>query len=153
MIREATPADLPVLRAIQSGALAEPWQGLLEPAIAGPPIVLVTFDPQRAGDPATAEPVGYAVAIPEAETAYLAELAVAAGFRRAGRGTALLDALSRRVAGTGCRRLRLTVRVGDDEARAFYDDQGFRVQSLLPHHYETADGLLLTRGVQDLTSN
>ena len=160
MIRDATPRDRSRIRAIQLAALDEPWPELLDPAIEGPPIVLVTTAaPDSAGefstDQPTAEspqlsrdePVGYAVAIPEDDSAYLAEFAIATGYRRSGRGTALMDALCRRLANEGFEALRLTVKMGDEGARSFYDAQGFRVRSLLPHHYEAGDGLQLRRSL------
>lgn len=158
MIREATTRDLPSLRTIQQTALAEPWPDLLEPAIAGPPLVLVTtaastataestLVPDQIGPPSDEVTVGYAVAIPEGKTAYLAEFAIAATARRQGLGSALLSALCSRLAADGFERLRLTVRVEDEGARAFYDEQGFRVRSLIPHHYESGDGLVLVRSL------
>ncbi|MFB6178434.1 MAG: GNAT family N-acetyltransferase [Halorientalis sp.] len=153
MIRDARADDLARLRAIQVAALDEPWDGLLEPAIAGPPVVLVTTagDQPGANDLAASsernDPVGYAVAIPEGSSAYLAEFAVAAGHRRSGRGSQLMSALCSRLASDGFETLRLMVQLDDDRARAFYDAQGFRVRSLLPHHYDDGDGLELVRSL------
>jgi len=156
MIRAATVGDLPRLRALQLASLAEPWDGLLEPAIEGPPVVLVSTLRGRAGaatatDPAA--PVGYAVAVPEGADAYLAELVVASGHRREGHGTALLDALADRLAAAGHERLTLTVHEADRRARAFYDSNAFGVRSLLPEHYEDGDALVLVRPVQASSSN
>lgn len=153
MIREATPADLQRLRAIQSAALDEPWDGLLGPAIDGPPIVLVTTPDTPPGIGGPDPPVGYAVAIPDGEVAYLAEFAVAAGHRREGHGSALMRALCDRLAATGHDQVRLTVREDDSRAREFYDEHGFTVQSPLPDHYEDGDGLLLSRELQTSASN
>jgi len=155
MIRDATLQDRSRIRAIQLAALDEPWPELLEPAIEGPPIVLVTTAaPDSTGELSAEsahhsrdEPVGYAVAIPEDDSAYLAEFAIATGYRRSGRGTALMDALCRRLANEGFEALRLTVKMDDEGARSFYDAQGFRVRSLLPHHYDSGDGLLLVRSL------
>lgn len=160
MIRDATPDDLSRIRAIQLAALDEPWPDLLEPAVEGPPIVLVTTTgPETATEESMNiaaggatnrprdEPVGYAVAIPEGDCAYLAEFAIASGYRRSGRGSALMDALCRRLASEGFETLRLTVKMDDEVARSFYDEQGFRVRSLLPHHYEEGDGLALVRSL------
>jgi ribosomal-protein-alanine N-acetyltransferase len=156
MIREATPRDLTRLRAIQLAALDEPWADLLEPAIDGPPVVLVTTDTTaepstgavgQPGSDTRAEPVGYAVAIPEGDVAYLAEFAVAAGYRRSGRGSALMAALCARLGSDGFEAIRLTVKMDDEVARSFYDAQGFQVRSLIPHHYEDGDGLQLVRSL------
>ena len=156
MLREATPDDLPRLRAIQLAALDEPWADLLEPAIDGPPLVLVTTaaSGQAAssvagldGGQSRTEPVGYAIALPEGNVAYLAEFAIAAGHRRSGRGTRLMAGLCARLADAGFETVRLTVKQTDDQARSFYDAQGFRVRSLIPHHYEDGDGLELVRSL------
>ncbi|RXK51666.1 GNAT family N-acetyltransferase [Halorientalis pallida] len=142
MIRPARPADLGRLRAIQLASLAEPWDGLLEPAIDGPPVVLVVADEAD-------EPIGYAVAIPQDTVAYLAELAVAAGHRGEGRGSRLLTALCDRLTADGFERLELTVRADDERARGFYDSNGFAEQERLPDHYEDGAGLLLARPLQN----
>jgi ribosomal-protein-alanine N-acetyltransferase len=156
-VREATPEDLPRLRAIQTVVLAEPWPELLAIGVDGPPLCLVYADP---------DPVGYALAIvdgseaggdgtdsrddgPERGGAYLAELAVAEGHRGEGRGSALLSALVSRLRERGVGRLRVTVRVSDERARSFYEDHGFAVAERLPDKYEDGDGLLLVRSVVD----
>ena len=141
MIRPATADDLPRLRAIQLASLAEPWDGLLEPAIDGPPAVLVVDEAD--------EPIGYAVAIPQDTVAYLAELAVAAGHRGEGRGSRLLTALCDQLAADGFERLELTVRVDDERARNFYEEHDFTEQERLPAHYEDGDGRLLARPLQN----
>ncbi|AQL43659.1 GNAT family N-acetyltransferase [Halorientalis sp. IM1011] len=138
MIRPARTVDLPHLRAIQTASLAEPWDGLLEPAIDGPPVVFVVTDE-------TDQPRGYAVAIPQDTVAYLAELAVAPGYRGDGRGSRLLETLCDRLAADGFEALELTVRAEDERARSFYTDQGFTQQERLLDHYEDGDGLLLAR--------
>jgi ribosomal-protein-alanine N-acetyltransferase len=139
MIRSATVTDLPALRAIQQASLEEPWSDLLEPAIEGPPVALVVTSDER--------PVGYAIAIPEGERAYLAEFAVSPDHRSQGHGSTLMSALFDRLAADGFSAVRLTVRVSDRGARSFYDDHGFRARSLFPNHYEDDDGLLLVRSL------
>lgn len=132
MIREATEADLPKLRAIQQTALDEPWPDLLSTAGPGSPLILVAVAPT---------PVGYAVAIPGEMETYLAELAVEPDARRNGYGTALLDAVLARTTG----RLELTVQESDDGAREFYDSHGFEVSERLEGYYKSGAGLLLVR--------
>jgi ribosomal-protein-alanine N-acetyltransferase len=152
MIREATPTDRSRLRAIQLASLEEPWGDLLEPAIEGPPVTLVVTDEEshdvvtdrsERTESAPGDVVGYAVAIPEGAVAYVAEIAVAPPHRGVGHGSALMAALLDRLAADGFERARLTVRETDRRAREFYGDHGFVVRSLLPCHYEEADGLLL----------
>jgi len=135
-VRDARPDDLPRLRAIQTVTLAEPWPELLAAAVDGPPVCLVSAGP---------EPVGYALAVVDDSTAYLAELAVAAGHRGEGRGSTLLSSLVDRLRGDDVDRLRVTVRAVDERARSFYDRHGFESADRLPDHYEAGDGLLLVR--------
>ena len=137
-IREAQPEDRARLRAIQTVTLAEPWPELLAAAVDGPPTCLVYPDP---------EPTGYALAVADDETGYLVELAVAAGHRGQGRGSALLDALVDRFRDRGVTTLRVTVRVVDERARSFYEAHGFEERERLPDHYEDCDGLLLARDI------
>jgi len=156
--REATPADLPRLRALQ-GHLAAPWPDLLDVAVddtpAGGPLALVA-EAGRAGPADAGEPVGYALVVPDdpetddgtadsARGVYIAELVVAPDHRREGHGSTLLDALAARFSGYD--RLRLTTRADDERALAFYRATGFRVLDDLPDHYEAGDGLLLGRDI------
>ncbi|WP_246984209.1 GNAT family N-acetyltransferase [Halorientalis marina] len=158
MIRPARPADRPRLRAIQTVSLAEPWPELLETAVDGAGVVRVVTAPDASGTTAdtavdaasgdTDQPVGYAVALPKDEAAYLAEIAVAPAHRRQGHGSHLLGDLLAGFAAEGFERAWLTVRVDDRGARAFYETHDFRVRALLPHHYEDGDGLELVRPLQ-----
>lgn len=150
MTRLARPDDLPRLHAIQTVSLAEPWPDLLEPAIDGAGVVVVATagaDGQGAdaSESEPDEPVGYAVALPDADRAYIPEIAVAPAHRRAGHGSQLLDELFARLSAEGIEQVTLTVRLGDEDARAFYDAHGFRVRSLVPEHFADGDALRLTR--------
>ncbi|MEF8852123.1 MAG: N-acetyltransferase [Haloarculaceae archaeon] len=135
-VREARPADLPRLRAIQTVALAEPWPELLSVAVDGPPVCLVHADP---------DPTGYVLAVTGEDAGYLAELAVAEGHRDEGQGSALLSALVERLGASGVEVVRLTVREVDERARSFYLARGFEERERLPDQYEDCDGLLLAR--------
>lgn len=128
-LREATPADRPALLAIQAASLESGRPDLLETAIRGPPLVLVSGS----------GPAGYALAIESAPT-YLAELAVAPAHRGAGHGSALLRAVLAR-----CEECRLTTRADADRTRRFYERHGFRSTERLPGHYGDDDGVLLVR--------
>lgn len=140
-IRPARPADGSALRAIQRAAVAEPAPELLELAVAaagsgtsGPRCpVAVTGDDH---------PVGYALALEEGASCYVAELAVAADHRRRGHGTALLEALA---ADTAAGELRLTVRAADEAARAFYAARGFEAVDHTDRFDGDVRGLVLAR--------
>lgn len=163
--REATPADLPRLRALQVG-LSSPSPALLDVAVADsptddPPRALVTVESRphndRTGEPEVSVPVGYCLVVPVVPSAgespatgsvsvYVAELVVAASYRREGRGSALLDAVADRRPGRT--RLRVTARSDDDRALEFYRANGFRVVDTLPEYYGDADGVALVRPIQ-----
>ena len=134
MIREARPTDEQRLKSIQQAALDEPWLGLLDVAIDGPPLVLVVTDDG---------PVGYALVVPDHPVAYLAELAVAPSSQGAGYGTLLLGSLLDRLRADGVQTLRLTTRADDERLRAFYDRFGFETVREIPDHYRDGDGVLL----------
>jgi ribosomal-protein-alanine N-acetyltransferase len=140
VIRTVRPTDLPVLRAIQATALREPWPDLLATAATGRggPLALVAID-------ARSPPVGYALAVPGESTAYLAELAVAPGRRGEGRGSALLSAVTDRLADAGCETVWLTARADDRRTLSFYRERGFTVRERLPGHYADGDGVELVR--------
>lgn len=139
-VRPARPADAPALRGLQRATVAEPAAELLELATAtagddaGGPRCPVAV----AGD----GPVGYALALDDGATCYVAELAVAADHRREGHGTALLDAL---VADSDAEEIRLTVRAGDEHARAFYAARGFEPVGHTDRF--DGDGLVLARAL------
>lgn len=137
-VRPARPGDEPRLRAIQAVVLAEPWPELLAIAVDGPPVCLVYADP---------EPTGYALCVVDADgvDAYLAELAVADGYRGEGRGSTLVAALVERLREAGVERLRATVRSVDERARSFYADVGFEESERLPDHYAECDGVAMVR--------
>ncbi|WP_276258524.1 GNAT family N-acetyltransferase [Haloglomus litoreum] len=154
-IRTASEADLPRLLAIQAAAFPDPHRALLRSGVrAG--LALVALDgPAAPGEPGESdgtagavgavgtgvtgpEVVGYALFTVDEPSVYVAELAVAPGHRRRGHGGRLLAALAARH--TGCERLRLTTRVDNDDARAFYASLGFREVRELPGYYDGGEG-------------
>lgn len=75
---------------------------------------------------------------------YVAELVVAPGYRRDGRGSGLLDAVEDVYPDRY--HIRLTARSDDERALAFYRANDFRVLDHLPGYYEDGDGVVLVRG-------
>ena len=142
MIRESLPDDLTFLRRIQRRSLPEPNPELLDYAVghgstsnrpqAGDglshgPLVLVSV--------ADGEPVGYVLAIRGGDGAYVAELAVASGRRREGRGRLLLSTALDRLAREGRSSVSLTVQPPNAAARALYGELGFEETARLENYY------------------
>ncbi|MBV0924712.1 GNAT family N-acetyltransferase [Halomicroarcula limicola] len=136
MIREARSEDSDRLSAIQTAALDEPWPGLLDVAITGPPIVVVLDENG---------PIAYALVVPDSPVAYVAEFAVAPGMQGRGYGTRLMRALLVRLRNDGFETVRLTAREDDERARSFYDTFDFEMVERIDDHYEDGDGVLLSR--------
>lgn len=139
-VRRATPADLDVLRTIQTSALAEPWPELLETAVRGPLPLFVAVEHR---------PVGYAALVPGPDrTAYMPELAVSPERQGEGIGSQLVAAVVRFLEQEGYTRLRVTVRAVDNRARQFYERCGFERHGRLDDHFESGDGLVFLRRVE-----
>lgn len=120
------------MNAIQHQTLVEPTPTLLRALLDGPGVVLLAERDR---------PVGYAMALLADDVAYVPELAVEPDSQRDGVGSQLLGAVGERARQGGCDELRLTVRADDEDARAFYRNQGFDVVERLPEHYETGSGV------------
>ncbi len=150
MIRDVTPADRSVLKAIQRESLLAPWPELLDTAVQASdldldgPLCLV------ATSPTSNTPVGYVLAVegrPDEQDVvgyegtegqcYVAEIAVAADHRREGYGSALLKAIVDR---TDAEEIVLTARAKADATRAFYTANSFRVIDRLTAYYDGEDG-------------
>lgn len=123
-VREATPADLPALRALQS-CLDAPVSGLFDDLPPG--VTLVST--------ADGVPVGYVHSF-TGEVAHVAELVVAPAQRREGRGRRLFLAALARLRREGCRAAELVVATGNDGARALYEELGFEASETLPGYYD-----------------
>lgn len=140
MIREARRDELVDLLRIQRQALSDPNPGLLRYAVTHGPLVLVST--------ARTDPVGYALAVPGDDGAYLAELAVAAPYRRDGRGTAMIDALAEHLRRGGGTAITLTVHPDNDGAQEFYRSLGFVETRRVEEFYENGDaGVTMRRTV------
>lgn len=137
MIRNARPADRDRLRDLQTN-LREPNPALLDYAIEGPPVVLVSVNIHD-------EPVGYLVAFYD-EVGYVAEIAVTPAHRREGRARGLLGAVFDRLRAEGCSALRLTVHPEDAPARQLYESMGFEEVGREESYYgDGKDGITMQR--------
>ncbi|WP_115862987.1 GNAT family N-acetyltransferase [Halorussus litoreus] len=137
MIRDATVEDGDRLRDLQTN-LREPNPPLLDYAVEGPPVVLVST--------ASNTPVGYLVAFHDGETGYVAEITVAPTHRREGRARRLLVAAFDRLRSKGCSEIRLTVHPENGPARQLYDSLGFEEVGRENEYYEDgSEGIALGR--------
>ncbi|WP_276302066.1 GNAT family N-acetyltransferase [Halorussus lipolyticus] len=138
MIRPAEPADRETLREVQTH-LREPNPPLLDYAIEGPPLTLVTTAPDDT-------PVGYLVAFYDDEAGYVAELVVAPDYRREGRARRLLGGAFDRLRDAGCSRIRLAVHPDNDAARTLYESLGFADVGREEDHYDDGrEAIVMTR--------
>lgn len=90
---------------------------------------------------------GYAAAWLAADEVHLLSIAVSERRRRAGFGTALLEAVLGRGEAAGGTRVLLEVRDGNDAARAFYRAHGFRPIGRRRGYYEDTgeDAIVMER--------
>jgi ribosomal-protein-alanine N-acetyltransferase len=138
-VREATPADVPLVRGLQS-LLPHPVADLFEDGLP-PGVTLVAVPdgarvaPDAVGD---ATPVGYLHAY---TTGYVAEIAVAPAHRGRGHGRALLSTCLAELRARGVERAELEVAADNDRARSLYETLGFEVVARREGRYESGDGL------------
>ncbi len=136
-IREGRPEDLPRLREIQSAALPEPAPSLLDAAADGPLQLLVIADGGL---------VGYAIVVTDGNAvAYVPEVAVAPAEQGNAYGSQLLSQLVETLRNAGYDQLRLTARLEDDRAHAFYEAHGFEPRERVSGQFESGDGRLFVR--------
>ncbi len=92
-------------------------------------------------------PVGFLAAVISAEgQARILMFAVAAGFRRNGIGSLVMDAFIQRCAARGVRRMELEVRKSNLDGIRFYNRYGFQVANVLPNFYtDGEDGYKMTK--------
>ncbi|PSQ49397.1 N-acetyltransferase [Halobacteriales archaeon SW_6_65_15] len=139
MIRPARSDERDQLRELQTH-LREPNPPLLDYAVEGPPLVLVSTENDV--------PVGYLVAFHDEEAGYVAEITVAPERRREGRARRLLGAAFDRLRSEGCSRVRLAVHPGNDPARRLYESLGFEEESREEEYYaDGSEGIVLGRGL------
>lgn len=132
-VRPATRADAAPIRALQD-YLREPSPSLLERGLAVGSTLVSDADGAVAG---------YALSVdaPPRSGRHLAELVVAPGHRRAGRGRGLLEAVVEDTTGA----VTLQAHPDNDAALALYDACGFTVVGRRPDAYADGDALVLRR--------
>jgi len=83
--------------------------------------------------------VGYAVGRASGKNGHVDSVAVAPLHRRRGIGTALLSAVTHRLAEEGVQQIHLEVRKGNKAAISFYERMGFRVFSEIRRYYSDGE--------------
>lgn len=129
-IRPLRKDDLPAVSRIERTVYPSPW-----PEEHLSRIVALQGAIGRVAELAGGEIVGYALGWVAADEAELANIAVAAGHRRAGVGDRLLAAMREAAAGLGATRMYLEVRVSNEVAQRFYRARGFTVTGRRREYY------------------
>ncbi len=134
-IRRAQPQDLRAVVRIERASFADPW-----------PASLLAWYLQRPDGlhfvAEEAEVLGFLLALREEGPlagVHVHNLAVHPSHQGRGVGTALLQAAIGEARSRGASTVRLEVRTGNDKARRFYEQRGFRVVQVLPHYYEDGE--------------
>lgn len=136
MIRPATPADEPELRALDRAT----WSTIASPAPVPPPdqpfelagVLVAELEDGIAGF------VKIGQALPIEASRHVLEikgLSVSAAYRRRGVGRALVHAAIRTARDAGGRRLTLRVLAHNDEARSLYAACGFEIEGVLRGYF------------------
>lgn len=138
-IRPGTTADTPRLAALERQCFTDPWsaQGLRE-MLESPHVLTLIAELDGVI-------VGYAMARAAADTGEILNLAVDPEQRRAGLGTALIDAILAGLVARNVAEVYLEVRESNQAARALYLGRGFAVAGMRRayYRYPTEDALVL----------
>jgi ribosomal-protein-alanine N-acetyltransferase len=141
-IRPMTPADLPVVAALDRLCLPPGWS----PEVFAAELASAAgcYLVAEAEDPDQASPLGYVGGTMILDEAHLSTLGVEPARRGAGVGTALVGAFLREGVRRGCRRFTLEVRESNAAALALYRRFGFQPVSRRRRYYpDNEDALVL----------
>jgi ribosomal-protein-alanine N-acetyltransferase len=89
--------------------------------------------------------IGYAVASASGEEGHVVSVAVDPRHRRRRIGSALLSAVTERLAKEGVRQIHLEVRKGNAGAISFYQRMGYQISSEIRHYYADGEGAWVLR--------
>jgi ribosomal-protein-alanine N-acetyltransferase len=147
LLRQATPADLPALAALEADCFTHPWtEGQIaeELDVAPPGGLFVLEGPPRPGLPGLRAWCALRVVLDEA---HVLDVAVAPGARRRGLARRLLRLALGRAARRGARSAFLELRAGNGAALALYESVGFRLLSRRRAYYSepVEDAFVLVR--------
>lgn len=146
--RPMTPADVPVVVAIERSAFSTPWHPDSFLSLIG------RYGCElRVAENAAGEVVAYAVVMFVLEQAELANIAVRSDLRGCGVGSVFLERTLERVREIGVRELFLEVRESNAAARALYRRYGFEEIGRRRNYYDRPreDALQLVKRFEDET--
>lgn len=147
LLRQAEPADVPALEALERTCFTHPWTAaqLADELAAGDPgFVLVLERPAGGGGRRLCAYGSFRLVLDEM---HVMNVAVAPPERRRGIARWLLRFAMGRAARRGARRALLEVRAGNREAVALYESLGFRRLGVRREYYREPvdDALVLAR--------
>lgn len=137
-IREMTAEDIPFVSGLdcsvfRTGWTYEQYRGELEKEFA---YYYIAED--------EGIPVGFAGVWCIYETAEVSRIAVRQDMRKRGIGGALLSMLIEKAKRSGCERVMLEVRDGNDSAQRLYSRSGFKETALRKNYYTDGDAVIMT---------
>ena len=141
-IRRAERADLLAVHRIEQDSFPQPWPFDAFEQYLGRPgfLVAVTAPPERGV-------VGYVVAdsVPNhgRPLGHIKDIAVQAGYRDQGIGTALLERSLGVLRSQGVASVKLEVRESNDGARSLYREHGFEHRRTVPRYYDDGENALV----------
>lgn len=136
-LRSLAPQDAAGLAALERAGSATPWS---EKQIA---VELEKPGSQVWVAEVAGRPAGYVVLWLAGEEGQVANIAVDRALRRRGLGRALLAQAEAGARQAGARCLTLEVRAGNHEARALYENRGFRTTGRRNRYYDNSEDALL----------
>ena len=130
-LRRAQDRDLPNVLRVERSSFTAPWpRSAFEMALSAPELLFIVALADN-------EAVGYLVAARGGGTVLIANLAVEAPHRGAGRGGDLIDSAITWARVSGATRCRLEVRVSNRSAIDLYQGRGFRPVAVQASYYSS----------------
>lgn len=129
LIRDALPADIDAIEALEKECFSLPWpRNLIAANLSGENKIMLAAE--RDG-----ELVGYMGMMYVPPEGYISNVCTAPRFRGMGAASALIAAMRERAKSLGLATLSLEVRESNAPARALYEKQGFQTLGKRPGYY------------------
>lgn len=129
-IRDAVPADVPGIAALERGCFSLPWpENIIAAQLTGQGKIMLAAEIEG-------ELAGYMGLQYVLDEGYIANVCTAPGFRRRGVASALIDEMISRARTLGLSFLSLEVRASNAPAISLYAGKGFVNVGVRPRYYE-----------------